>query len=76
MKWIVLPYSNSYSEETKCINVIFIHFPLIQKTNKQTTFENMYESSIIFQSFLYANTSAESPSYAPTFFESPSPKNA
>ena len=31
-------------------------------------YENAYESSIIFQPFLYANVPAESPSYAPTFF--------
>ena len=32
-------------------------------------FEKAYESSITFQSLLYANVPAESPSYAPTFFQ-------
>ena len=31
--------------------------------------EDVYESSIIFQSFVYANIPVESPSYAPTFFK-------
>ena len=31
-------------------------------------FQNAYESTIIFQSFLFANIPAESMSYAPTFF--------
>ena len=39
----------------------------MKKTIKRMVFENAYESSIIFQSFLYANIPAESPSYAPTF---------
>ena len=34
---------------------------------KRIAFENVNESSIIFQ-FFYANIPAESPSYAPTFF--------
>ena len=43
-------------------------FPVIMNTTKRIAFENVYESSIIFQSYLYANILAESPSFAPTFF--------
>ena len=44
------------------------HIPVIKNTIKQISFENWSESSIIFQSFLFANIPAESTSYAPTFF--------
>ena len=43
-------------------------------TTKRIAFRNMYESSIIEQSFLYANIPAECLSYAPTFFSDPSYK--
>ena len=36
---------------------------------KRIAFENAYESFIIFQPLLYVNVPAESPSYAPTFFQ-------
>ena len=62
MKWIVLPYSESYFEETKYMLVKFYQFPVIKNTIKRIAFENAYESSIIFQPLLYANVPAESPS--------------
>ena len=67
MKWIVLPYSESYFEETKYILVKFYQFPVFKNTVlfKRIAFENAYESSsIIFQPVLYANIPAESPFYA------------
>ena len=65
MKWIVLPYSESYFEETKYILLIsFFKFHVFKNTIERIAFENAYESSIIFQPFLYANM----PSNAPTFF--------
>ena len=68
MKWIVLPSSESYFEETKHILVKFYLFSCIQNTIRRIAFENAYESSIIFQPFLYANVPAESPFNVPTFF--------
>ena len=69
MEWIVLPYSESYFEETKYILAKFYQFSCTQEYYiKRIAFENWYESSIIFQPFLYANVPAEPPSYAPTFF--------
>ena len=65
---MVLPYSESYFEETKYILVKFYQFYGIQKYYfKRTAFKKEYESSIIFQA-LSANIPAEPPSYAPTFF--------
>ena len=46
----------------------FTHFPIIKNTIKRIAFKNAYDSSIIFQSFLYASIRAESSSYAPAFF--------
>ena len=46
----------------------FTHFPVIKNTIKRIAFKNAFDSSIIFQSFLYASIPAESTSYAPTFF--------
>ena len=48
----------------------FTHFPVIKNTIKRIAFKNAYESSTIFQSFIYISIPAESTSYAPTFFES------
>ena len=62
MKWVVLPYSGSFSVETKCT-----HFPVIKNTFKRIAFKNA--NQIIFQSFLIANIPAESTSNVPTFFE-------
>ena len=67
MKWIVLLYSESYSEETKGILVQIYPFSCNQEYYKLIAFQNVYELSIIFQSFLYANISTDSPSYTPTF---------
>ena len=70
MKWVVLPFSESYSVETKCTEVKFYpvsDFPVIKNTIKRIAFENENKSTIIFQSFLFANVPAESTSYAPTF---------
>ena len=69
MKLVVLSYSESFLEETKYILEKFYRFPVIKNTIKRIAFENAYESSIIFQPLLYADVPAESPSYAPTFFE-------
>ena len=44
------------------------HFPLIEKTIKRIALKNAYESSILFQSILYATIPAESTSYAQTLF--------
>ena len=68
MKWIILPYSESYFEERKYILVKCYQFSCIQETVKRISFENAYESSVIFQPFLYANVPAESPYSVPTFF--------
>ena len=68
MKWTVLPYSESYFEETKYMLVKFYKFSCNQYTIKRIAFENAYESSIIFQPLVYANVPAESPSYALAFF--------
>ena len=46
---------------------MFFNFPVFKNTIKRKAFENAYESSIIFQPFLYANVPVESPSYASTF---------
>ena len=75
MKWTVLPYSESYFEETKDILVEFFNFSVLENTIKRIAFENAYESSIIFQPLLYANVPAESLSYAPTLFDFPLTKN-
>ena len=46
--WIGLPYSESFSEETKYTR----HFPVIKNTTKRKAMENSFELSIFFQSFL------------------------
>ena len=43
------------------------NFPVFKCTIKRIAFENAYESSIIFQPFLYAIVPVASPSNAPTF---------
>ena len=48
MKWIVLPYSESYSEEIQCIKGKFYPFSYIE----QHWLTNAYESSLIFPPFL------------------------
>ena len=69
MKWIVLPYSESYFEEQNniLVNILPI-FHVFKNTFIWMAFQNAYESSIIFQSFLYANVPADSPSYSSAFF--------
>ena len=62
IEWVVLPYSESYSEETKCIEVKINPF-CNQETINPITFENEYESTIILQSFLFTNIPAQSTSY-------------
>ena len=47
----------------------FTHLPVIKNTIKRIALKNAYESSIIFQSFLYASIPAKSTPYAPTFFK-------
>ena len=70
MKWIVLPQSESFFEETNYMLVknFITNFPVIKNTIQRIAFENAYESSMIFQPLSYANVPAESPSYAPIFF--------
>ena len=60
MKWIVLPYSESYFEKTKYFLVKFYQFSCNE--------DYYYYYYLIFQPLLYANVPAESPSYVPTFF--------
>ena len=57
MKWVALPYSEPYTEETKCNEVKIYLFSCNQEyyTIKRIAFKNAWESSIIFQSFLYAS---------------------
>ena len=69
MKWIVLPYSESYFEETKYILKKSTIVPVFKNTNKRIALENAHKSSIIVQPLLYANVPAESPSFAHTFFD-------
>ena len=47
MKWVVLPCSESNSEETNCIEVKITHFPVIKYSIKRIAFENEYESNYI-----------------------------
>ena len=70
MKWVVLPYSDILHilKKQNALKLKFTHFPVIKNTIKRIAFKNAYESSIIFQSFLYASIPAESTSYAPAFF--------
>ena len=63
----MVPYSESSSEETQCIEVNISPYSCNLEHYKRIAFENEYES-IFFQPFLFANIPAESPSYAPTFF--------
>ena len=61
--------SKSFSDETKYKNMVKIHnFPVIKNTIKRIAYKNAFESSIIFQSYLYANIPAEFPSYALTMY--------
>ena len=60
----MLPYSESYPEETKYIKEkklpnlpIFLYSLILLK---KIAFENVYESSMIFQSVLYAKIPTES----------------
>ena len=64
MKWVVLPYSEPYTEETKCNELT--HFPVIKNTIKRIAFKNAYESSIYIFS-LNSSIPAESTFNAPTF---------
>ena len=64
MKWIVLPYSESYFEGIKYILVKFHQFfTVIKTTIKLIAFENAHKSSIIFQPSLYNNIPTESPPF-------------
>ena len=57
MKWSVLPYSASNFEGTKYLLVNFTNFPVIKNTIKRISFENAYESSIIFSAFVICQRS-------------------
>ena len=64
-KLTLLPYWDSYSEETAtAFKKMFTHFPFIKKQMKQIAFENVYKSSIRFSLFLYTHIPDKSPSYA------------
>ena len=62
------PIQNHILKKQNIFREKFTHFPVIINAMKQLTFESVYESSIIFQSFIYTNIPIEQPSYAPTFF--------
>ena len=55
---IVLRYSESYSDETKCIDVKIYPFSCNKNTIKRIAFKNVYKSTITFQIF-----------YLPTFLQ-------
>ena len=55
MKLIILSYSESYFKVSKFILVRFYQFSCIQDYYKRIAFQNAYETSIIFQPFLYAS---------------------
>ena len=55
MKLIILPYSESYFKVSMLILVRFYQFSCIQDYYKRIAFQNAYETSIIFQPFLYAS---------------------
>ena len=59
---------NHIPKKQNAMKLKFTHFPVIKNTIKRIAFKNAFDSSIIFQSFLYASIPAESTSYAPTFF--------
>ena len=62
------PIQNHTLKKQNAMKLKFTHFPIIKNTIKRIAFKNAYESSIIFQSFLYTSIPAESTSYAPTIF--------
>ena len=64
----MLPCSESILKKQNAFKLKFTHFPVIKTTIERITFENWSESSIIFQSFLFANIPGESTPYALTFF--------
>ena len=68
MNWVVLTYSETYSEETKCIKVNNNPFSCNQESCQTKSIRKCLRINNIFQSFLFANIPAESPSYVPTFF--------
>ena len=70
MKWVVLPFSESYSEETKCHEVKIYPFSCNQEYFWTNSIEG--ESTMICQSYLFANIPSESTSYATTFFSAQS----
>ena len=62
------PIQNHILKKQNAMKLKFTHFPVIKNTIKRIAFKNAYESSIIFQSFLYASIPAKSTSYVPIFF--------
>ena len=68
-KWIVLPYQYHFLKKQNTLREKLNHFPIIKNTIKGIAYKNAFESSKNFHSFLYAIIPAESPSYAPIFFE-------
>ena len=68
MKWVVLPYSESFFEETKYILVKFYQFSCIQEYYQTNSIRKRVWIVYNISAFLYASVPAESPSYAPTFF--------
>ena len=58
--------SEPYTDEKNAMKLKYTHFLVIKNTIKRKEFKIAYESSILFQSFLYASIPAESTSYAPT----------
>ena len=68
MKWIVLPYLESYFEDTKYILVSFDQFSCIQEYYYTNSIWKCVWPSILFQPFLHASAPAEYLSNTPTFF--------
>ena len=67
MKWVVLPYSEPYTEETKSNEVKIDSFSCNQEYYLTKSIKKCIRIIYNFSIFLYANILAESTSYAPTF---------
>ena len=73
MKWVMLScsesYSESYSEETKCIELKIYPFSSNQECYQTNNIWKLLRFIYNFSAFLYAKIPAESTSYEPTFFK-------
>ena len=57
-KLIDCPIQNHILKKQDSMKLKFTHFPVIKNTIKRIEFKNTYESSIIFQSLIYASIPA------------------